>query len=114
MATKKEMNVTADPMYKGKLQAACAELESGLPNLQFSFLSDYLHIPSVAGESMLCVKARIGLNSLKGKKKSCCLFDVFVFAVGFFSFTHDKRYLVSLISLFVSKSYMNLLICTLT
>lgn len=64
MATKKEMNVTADPMYKGKLQAACAELESGLPNLQFSFLSDYLHIPSVAGESMLCVKARISLNSL--------------------------------------------------
>lgn len=114
MATKKEMNVTADPMYKGKLQAACAELESGLPNLQFSFLSDYLHIPSVAGESMLCVKARISLNSLKGKKNSCFLFDVFVFAVGFFSFTHDKRYLVSLISLFVSKPYMNLLICTLT
>ena len=50
MATKKEMNVTADPMYKGKLQAACAELESGLPNLQFSFFPDYLlHVPSIVG-----------------------------------------------------------------
>lgn len=49
MATKKEMNVTADPMYKGKLQAACAELESGLPTLQLSFFSDYLHIPSIVG-----------------------------------------------------------------
>ena len=84
MATKKEMNVTADPMYKGKLQAACAKLESGLPNLQFSFLSDYLHIPSVAGESMLCVKARISLNSLKGKKKFL-VFLTFLFLLSDFS-----------------------------
>ena len=50
MATKKEMNVTADPMYKGKLQAACGEMESGLANLQFSSFTDYLlDIPSVAG-----------------------------------------------------------------
>ena len=74
MATKKEMNVTADPMYKGKLQAACAELESGLPTSQFSFFSDYLHIPSVVGQSMLCVKERITLISLKWKQMSCCLF----------------------------------------
>ena len=85
MATKKEMNVTADPMYKGKLQAACAELESGLPNLQFSFLSDYLHIPSVAGESMLCVKARISLNSLKGKKNFLVVFLTFLFLLSDFS-----------------------------
>lgn len=85
MATKKEMNVTADPMYKGKLQAACAELESGLPNLQFSFLSDYLQIPSVAGESMLCVKARISLNSLKGKKNFLLVFLKFLFLLSDFS-----------------------------
>lgn len=78
MATKKEMNVTADPMYKGKLQAACAELESGLPKLQFSIFSDYLHIPSVAGESMLCVKARISLNYLKGKQKFLVVFLTFL------------------------------------
>ena len=29
MVTKKEMNATADPMYKGNLQATCGELESG-------------------------------------------------------------------------------------
>ena len=35
LVTKKEMNVTADPMYKGKLQAACGELESGVSNFNF-------------------------------------------------------------------------------
>ena len=35
IVTRREMNATADPMYKGKLQSACAELESGL-----SFLAD--------------------------------------------------------------------------
>lgn len=30
MVTKKEMNATADPMYKGNLQAACGQLESGV------------------------------------------------------------------------------------
>ena len=30
MVTKREMSVTADPMYKGKLQSSCSELESGL------------------------------------------------------------------------------------
>jgi len=38
MVTKKEMNVTADPMYKGKLQAACGELESGATNFKLLFL----------------------------------------------------------------------------
>lgn len=30
MVTKKEMNMTADPMYKGNLQSACDQLESGV------------------------------------------------------------------------------------
>ena len=29
MVAKKEMNTTADPMYKGSLQTACGQLESG-------------------------------------------------------------------------------------
>lgn len=29
MVAKKEMDVTADPMYKGNLQTACGQLESG-------------------------------------------------------------------------------------
>lgn len=30
LVTKKEMNMTADPMYKGNLQSACGQLESGV------------------------------------------------------------------------------------
>ena len=30
MVTKKEMNTTSDPMYKGNLQTACGQLESGV------------------------------------------------------------------------------------
>ena len=38
MVTKKEMNMTADPMYKGNLQSACGQLESGVWIKQLSQL----------------------------------------------------------------------------
>lgn len=54
MATKKEMNVTADPMYKGKLQAACGELESVVPVLVQSVEGSLINMADDEQHNKLC------------------------------------------------------------
>lgn len=58
MVTKKEMNVTADPMYKGKLQAACGELESVLPVLVESVEGTLVNMADVEQQNKLCENSR--------------------------------------------------------
>lgn len=59
MATKKEMNVTADPMHKGKLQAACAELESALPMVVQSLEGTLLNMTDVDQHNKLSENSKL-------------------------------------------------------
>lgn len=59
MVTKKEMNMTADPMYKGNLQSACDQLESVLPALVLSVEGTLVNMSDVEQHSKLCENSEL-------------------------------------------------------
>ncbi|KAJ7375213.1 hypothetical protein OS493_001957 [Desmophyllum pertusum] len=59
MVTKKEMNETADPMYKGNLQTGCGQLESVLPVLVQSVEGTLVNMSDVDQHNNLCENSEL-------------------------------------------------------
>lgn len=65
IVTRREMNATADPMYKGKLQSACAELESVLPVVVQSLEGTLLNMEDVEQHRKLCDSSKLLSDKVK-------------------------------------------------